>query len=105
MPIVFHFHFVLILLQEIRSEYKDFKGLNKKQFFDLIMEWIQRDLRLVLANRVILALLAAPLMAIQTKSAAMRVQRIRNVAEKVPTPLIISAYSVALVLLQDSRVN
>ncbi|KAI0488404.1 hypothetical protein KFK09_028235 [Dendrobium nobile] len=89
-------------LMDFRSEYK---GLDKNQFFDLIMEWIHRDLRLVLANRVILALLAAPLLAIKTKSAAMKVKRIRNVAEKVPTPLIISAYSVGLVLLQDSRVN
>ncbi|KAL0904355.1 hypothetical protein M5K25_026449 [Dendrobium thyrsiflorum] len=89
-------------VEAIRSKYK---GLDKTQFFDLIMEWIHRDLRLVLANRVILALLAAPLLAIKTKSAAMKVKRIRNVAEKVPTPLIISAYSVGLVLLQDSRVN
>lgn len=92
-------------IKAIQSQYKEYKGLDKTQFFDLIMEWIYGDLRLVLANRVILALLAAPLLAIKTKSAAMKVQRIRNVAEKVPTPLIISAYSVALVLLQDSRVN
>ncbi|KAK8964084.1 hypothetical protein KSP40_PGU006116 [Platanthera guangdongensis] len=80
-------------------------GIEKNKFFDLIMEWIKRDLRLVLANRVLLALLAAPLMAIKTKSAAMNVKRIQNAAEKVPTPLIISAYTLGLVLLQDSRVN
>ncbi|XP_020576362.1 uncharacterized protein LOC110021963 [Phalaenopsis equestris] len=89
-------------VESIRSEYK---GLDKAQFYGLIMEWIHRDLRVVLANRVVLSLLAAPLMAIKTKSAAMKVRRIRNIAEKVPTPLIISAYSVALVLLQDSRVK
>ncbi|KAG0498717.1 hypothetical protein HPP92_003408 [Vanilla planifolia] len=81
------------------------EALDKQQFSDLIIEWIQKDLHIVLANRMILALLAAPVMAIKTKSAAMNVPRIRPIAEKVPTPLIISAYSVGLVLLQDSRVN
>ncbi|PKA45977.1 hypothetical protein AXF42_Ash019738 [Apostasia shenzhenica] len=95
--------FDLVTVQEIISS-KGYLGIDKNEFFDLIIEWIHKDLRIVLANRIILAAVAAPIMAIKTKSVAMQVPKVRDVAEKVPTPVIISAYSIGLVLLQDSRV-
>jgi len=69
------------------------------------MEWIQKDLYIVLANRAVLALLLSPLLAIQTKNAGRQIPRIGSTVDKVPTPLIASVYSVGIVLLQDMKVT
>lgn len=79
--------------------------INREEFFDIIVEWIKKDLHIVLANRIVLALLVAPLLAVQTKNAGRRIPRIQNTVEKVPTPLIASVYSVGIVLLQDMRMD
>lgn len=65
------------------------------------MEWMRYDLRIILANRIILGLLAGPAMAVATKAAAKQAPRIQNTVEKVPTPLIASIYCVGLIFLQD----
>ncbi|ONK71605.1 uncharacterized protein A4U43_C04F10410 [Asparagus officinalis] len=80
-------------------------AISRNEFYEIIMEWIHKDLRIVLANRVILALLAGPLLAVQTKKVGRQVPRIRDTVDKVPTPLIASVYAAGIVLLQDVRVD
>ncbi|XP_072958010.1 uncharacterized protein [Typha angustifolia] len=80
-------------------------AINREEFHQLIMEWVRKDLRIVLVNRIILAFLGAPALAVMTKKAGRRVPRIGNAVEKVPAPLLFSLYSVGLVLLQDARVD
>lgn len=68
------------------------------------MEWIGKDLYLILANKVAVASLAAPALAVATKNIGRKGSLIKNVMEKIPTPLLFSIYFVGLVLLQDVRV-
>ncbi|OAY69659.1 hypothetical protein ACMD2_12709, partial [Ananas comosus] len=90
-------------IQAYRS--KEINDLKSEQFYELIIEWMRNDLRLIFVNRAVLAFLAAPALAVMTKNAARRVPRVGSVVEKVPTPLLFSVYSVGLVLLQDARVG
>ncbi|XP_039119089.1 uncharacterized protein LOC120255311 isoform X2 [Dioscorea cayenensis subsp. rotundata] len=80
-------------------------SISIEQFYEIILEWLKKDLRIVLANKVLLALLGAPALSIMTKSAAKRVPRINHVVEKVPTPVLIPAYAAGIVLLQDVRLG
>ena len=80
-------------------------SICKKRFSEIILEWLKQDLRIVLANKVLLALLGAPALSIMTKSAAKRVPRINHAVEKVPTPVLVPAYAAAIVLLQDVRLE
>jgi len=89
--------------QDLRS--KETAAISREQFYQIIMEWIQKDLYIVLANRAVLALLLSPLLAIQTKNAGRQIPRIGSTVDKVPTPLIASVYSVGIVLLQDMKVT
>lgn len=67
------------------------------------MEWVKKDLRLVLANKAAVAFLAAPLLAVSAKNAGRKVPSIRDAVEKVPTPLLFTVFSVGLMLLYDVR--
>jgi hypothetical protein len=67
------------------------------------MEWVRKDLRLVLANKAAVAIMAAPLLAVTTKSAGRQVPRVGPAVEKVPTPLLFTVFSVGLMFLQDIR--
>jgi hypothetical protein len=85
------------------QEYKE--TINREEFQRLIMEWLRKDLNAVLANRAVLAFLAAPALAMVTKRATKDVPHVGHAVEKVPTPLLFSFFSVGLVLLQDLRVG
>ncbi|KAH7687191.1 NAD(P)-binding domain-containing protein [Dioscorea alata] len=80
-------------------------SISNEQFYEIILEWLKKDLRIVLANKVLLALLGAPALSMMTKSAAKSVPRINHVVEKVPTPVLIPAYAAGIVLLQDVRLE
>lgn len=84
---------------------KGINDLKSEEFYELIIEWMRKDLHLIFVNRALLAFLAAPALAVMTKNAGRRVPRVGSVVEKVPTPLLFSVYSVGLVLLQDARVD
>ncbi|XP_058103838.1 uncharacterized protein LOC131247901 isoform X2 [Magnolia sinica] len=77
------------------------EGLDRERFYLLILDWIYKELRLFAVNKFFLALLAAPAMAEATKNSGKKVPWVEKVIEKIPTPIFISAYTVALVLLQD----
>ncbi|KAL5216641.1 hypothetical protein ABZP36_008042 [Zizania latifolia] len=79
------------------------EGITQEEFRRLIMEWVSKDLRLVLANKAVVAILAAPLLAVTAKNAGRKVPRIGDAVEKVPTPLLFTVFSVALMFLQDVR--
>ncbi|EEC77927.1 hypothetical protein OsI_17262 [Oryza sativa Indica Group] len=79
------------------------EGITLEEFRRLIMEWVRKDLRLVLANKAAVAIMAAPLLAVTTKSAGRQVPRVGPAVEKVPTPLLFTVFSVGLMFLQDIR--
>ncbi|VAH51424.1 unnamed protein product [Triticum turgidum subsp. durum] len=84
------------------SGFRD-KGITQQEFWELIMEWVRMDLRLVLANKAAVAVLAAPLLAVTAKNAGRQVPRMRDAVDKVPTPLLFVVFSAGLMLLQDIR--
>jgi len=88
-----------------RQEYRAKKGIALTEFKDLILRWVEKDLRLVLANKAAIAVLGAPLLAVTAKNAGRRVPRVGDAVEKVPTPLVAAVFSVGLLLLQDVRVG
>uniref|UniRef100_J3M129 Uncharacterized protein n=1 Tax=Oryza brachyantha TaxID=4533 RepID=J3M129_ORYBR len=45
------------------------EGITLEEFRGLIMEWVRKDLRLVLANKAAVAIMAAPLLAVTAKKA------------------------------------
>ncbi|KAG8043364.1 hypothetical protein GUJ93_ZPchr0458g22541 [Zizania palustris] len=45
------------------------EGITQEEFRRLIMEWVSKDLRLVLANKAAVAILAAALLAVTAKNA------------------------------------
>ncbi|KAJ4759029.1 EF hand family protein [Rhynchospora pubera] len=79
--------------------------IDRIEFNRLMMEWIRKDLYVVLANRAVLAFVAAPALAVATKRATKDVPHVGKAVAKVPTPLLFSLFSVGLVLLQDFRVG
>jgi hypothetical protein len=87
------------------QEYRAKKGIALTEFQELILMWVEKDLRLVLANKAAIAVLGAPLLAVTAKNAGRRVPRVGDAVEKVPTPLVAAVFSVGLLLLQDVRVS
>ncbi|KAL6652094.1 hypothetical protein ACP70R_011019 [Stipagrostis hirtigluma subsp. patula] len=85
------------------EEYRGKKGIPYEEFQELILRWVEKDLRLVLANKAAVAILGAPLLAVSAKNAGRKVPRIRDAVEKVPTPLLAAVVSVGLMLLQNGR--
>uniref|UniRef100_A0ACD5UVD5 Uncharacterized protein n=1 Tax=Avena sativa TaxID=4498 RepID=A0ACD5UVD5_AVESA len=79
------------------------EGITQEEFRELIMEWVRKDLRLVLANKAAVAILAAPLLAVSAKNAGRQVPRMRDAVDSVPTPLLVAVFSAGLMLLQDVR--
>ncbi|KAG8066117.1 hypothetical protein GUJ93_ZPchr0004g38959 [Zizania palustris] len=84
-------------MEDLRKE--KVEGITQEEFRRLVMEWVSKDLRLVLANKAAVAILASPLLAVMTKNAGRQVPRIGDAVEKVPTPLLFAVFSVALMLL------
>lgn len=88
------------------QEYRKTKTeINENEFYETILEWTSKDLRIYMANKIILACLASPALTIVTKNAGKRVPRIGHVVEKVPAPVLFSAYSALIVLFPDIRVE
>ncbi|KAJ0970908.1 hypothetical protein J5N97_018867 [Dioscorea zingiberensis] len=79
--------------------------IDNDEFYEIILEWLKKDLQIVLANKLLLALMGGPALAIITKSAGRRVPKINHVVEKVPTPVLIPAYATGIALLQDVRLE
>ncbi|KAJ1272614.1 hypothetical protein BS78_06G216600 [Paspalum vaginatum] len=87
------------IIAEKMEEYRAKKGIAFAEFEELILKWVEKDLRLVLANKAAAAMLVAPLLAVMAKNAGKKVPRISDVVEKVPTPLIAVVFSVGLMFL------
>ncbi|CAD6262438.1 unnamed protein product [Miscanthus lutarioriparius] len=85
--------------------HRDKKAILFTEFQELILDWVHKDLRLVLANKAAVAILGAPLLAVTAKNAARQVPRISDAVEQVPTPLLATVFSVWLMLLQDVRLG
>jgi hypothetical protein len=90
-------------LQSYRALKPVGEGITQEEFRELIMEWVRKDLRLVLANKATVAILAAPLLAVSAKNAGRQVPRMRDAVDRVPTPLLFAVFSAGLMLLQDVR--
>ncbi|KAJ8511389.1 hypothetical protein OPV22_001823 [Ensete ventricosum] len=87
------------------KEYEKTKTeINENEFYETILEWTSKDLRIYMVNKIILACLASPALTIMTKNAGKRVPRIGHAVEKIPAPVIFSAYSALLVVLLDIHV-
>ncbi|KAG2568495.1 uncharacterized protein LOC120680791 [Panicum virgatum] len=95
----------LKIVTEKMEEYRAKKGIALTEFKDLILRWVEKDLRLVLANKAAVAVLGAPLLAVTAKNAGRRVPRVGDAVDKVPTPLVAAVFSVGLLLLQDVDVR
>ena len=87
------------------QEYRAKKGILFTEFQEMILMWVHKDLRLVLANKAAIAILGAPLLAVTAKNAARQVPRISDAVEQVPTLLLATVISVGLMLLQDARTS
>ncbi|RRT75048.1 hypothetical protein B296_00013663 [Ensete ventricosum] len=88
------------------KEYEKTKTeINENEFYETILEWTSKDLRIYMVNKIILACLASPALTIMTKNAGKRVPRIGHAVEKIPAPVIFSAYSALLVVLLDIHVE
>ncbi|XP_068636308.1 uncharacterized protein [Aristolochia californica] len=90
------------LVEIYRNEQKE--NLDSDEFYEVMLRWISKDLRRYAVDKFILALLAAPAMAELTKLGVRKVPQVDRVMEKVPTSIFVSAYALALVLLQDLTV-
>ncbi|KAF8670242.1 hypothetical protein HU200_050774 [Digitaria exilis] len=91
------------IIAEKMEEYRAKKGIAFEEFQEMILKWVEKDLRLVLANKAAVSILGAPLLAVTAKNAGRQVPRVGDAVEKVPTPLIAAVFSVGLMLLQDVR--
>ncbi|EHA8587550.1 hypothetical protein COCNU_scaffold002564G000070 [Cocos nucifera] len=78
---------------------KGTEEITREQFYELIMEWIKKDLHRILATKVTIASLATPALAITTKNIGRQGSWIKNIIGKIPTPFLYSIYFVGLVLL------
>ncbi|WOL16638.1 hypothetical protein Cni_G25426 [Canna indica] len=87
-------------IEETMEKLRPADGINDEKFYNLILEWSGKDLRIYMAHKVILALLAAPSLALATKGAGRRAPRIGPVVEKIPTPVFVSVYSLGLLFVQ-----
>ncbi|XP_068649637.1 uncharacterized protein [Aristolochia californica] len=90
------------LVEIYQNEQKE--NLDRDEFYEVILKWVSKDLRRYAADKFILALLAAPALAELTKFGSRKVPQVGCVVEKVPTSIIVSAYALALVLLQDPTI-
>ncbi|CAN6250019.1 unnamed protein product [Urochloa humidicola] len=96
----------LKIVTEKMEEYRaKKKGMTFTEFQELILKWVEKDLRLVLANKTAVAFLGAPLLAVTAKNAGRQVPRVGDAVDKVPTPLVAAVFSVGLLLLQDIRLG
>ncbi|XP_073102048.1 uncharacterized protein [Elaeis guineensis] len=75
------------------------EAIKREEFYTLIMEWIRKDLHIVFANKILAASLGSPALAAITKNAGRQLPRIKDVSEKIPTPLLFTIYFVGIVLL------
>ncbi|XP_078162874.1 uncharacterized protein LOC144558040 [Carex rostrata] len=91
--------------KKVETVFENKEDIDLEEFQNLIMEWIRKDLNVVLVNRAVLAFLAAPALAMATKRATKEVPHVGKAVQKVPTPVLFSLFSVGLVLLQDLRVG
>ncbi|KAJ6814102.1 uncharacterized protein M6B38_139415 [Iris pallida] len=89
--------------KDLRSEGKE--AIGREEFYQLITKWIEKDMRIVLIHRLLVALLASPLLAVQTKNLGRQLPRVGEAVEKIPTPLIATVYSAGIILLQDIRTS
>ncbi|XP_062224917.1 uncharacterized protein LOC133923647 isoform X2 [Phragmites australis] len=87
------------------KEYLAKNGISFTEFQELILTWVEKDLRLVFVNKAAVSIMGAPLLAVTAKKAGMQVPRIRGAVEKVPTSLLATVFSIGLMLLQDVRVG
>uniref|UniRef100_A0A0D9W8Z8 EF-hand domain-containing protein n=1 Tax=Leersia perrieri TaxID=77586 RepID=A0A0D9W8Z8_9ORYZ len=91
------------IVERYKKEEGKAEGITLDEFKSLIMEWVHKDLRLVLANKAAVAIMAAPLLAVTAKNAGRKVPRVGDAVEKVPTPLLFTVFSIGLMFLQDIR--
>lgn len=91
----------LKIIGEKVEEYRAKEGIAFTEFQEMILKWVEKDLRLVLVNKAGFAIMAAPLFAVTAKSAGRQVPRVGDAVDKVPTPLIAAAFSIGLLFLQD----
>ncbi|URD84751.1 hypothetical protein MUK42_05574 [Musa troglodytarum] len=88
------------------KEYRKTKSeIDENEFYETILEWTSKDLRIYMANKIVLACLASPALTITTKNVGKRVPRIGPVVEKIPAPVLFSVYSALLVFIPDIRVG
>ncbi|KAJ8650574.1 hypothetical protein MRB53_003597 [Persea americana] len=80
-------------------------GIDREQFYGMILEWTSKDRRLFVQNKFLLAIMAAPAMAELTKRGGERVPSIGNVIQKIPTPVFVPLYIVGLILIQDFSIH
>ncbi|CAL5025618.1 unnamed protein product [Urochloa decumbens] len=90
-------------MEEYRAKKKGMMAFT--EFQEVILNWVEKDLRLVLANKAAVAILGAPLLAVTAKNAARQVPRVGDAVDKVSTPLVAAVFSVGLMLLQDIRLG
>ncbi|CAN6240769.1 unnamed protein product [Urochloa humidicola] len=90
-------------MEEYRAKKKGVMTFT--EFQELILNWVEKDLRLVLANKAAVAILGAPLLAVTAKNAGRQLPRVGDAVDKVPTPLVAAVFSVGLMLLQDIRLG
>jgi hypothetical protein len=95
--------FALLQPQDYRSS--GTKWITSEEFQDLILKWLEKDLRLVFVNKAAVAILGAPLLAVTVKNAGRQVPKMRDTVGNVPTPLLATVFSIGLMLLQDVRVG
>jgi hypothetical protein len=95
--------FALLKPQVYRSS--GTKWITSEEFQDLILRWLEKDLRLVFVNKAAVAILGAPMLAVTAKNAGRQVPKMRDTVDNVPTPLLATVFSIGLMLLQDVRVG
>lgn len=79
--------------------------ITAQEFQDLILRWVEKDLRAVLVNKAAIAIMGAPLLAVTARNAGRKVPRMKDAVDKVPTPLLAAVFSVGLLFLQDVRLG
>ncbi|XP_042466771.1 uncharacterized protein LOC122049452 [Zingiber officinale] len=83
-------------IEEKTKKLNDKGGIREDEFYNLMEEWTKKDLRIYMAHKLVLSLMAAPSLTLATK----RVPKIGHVFEKTPTPILFSVYSIGLLLSQ-----
>ncbi|MQM04323.1 hypothetical protein Taro_037115, partial [Colocasia esculenta] len=93
------------VVEDIEGRTNGIKKISRAEFCELIMKWLHRDLRTYMRNKVLHVLTAAGTMAAITKRAAMPVPWLHRVVDKVPIPLLTSAYTVGFAVLDNVQVD